>query len=176
MFNSFRDDARAYPYPYLSQGFWALQIHRFGAARRPFRNRAIRLPWGALHLILSKLSEILFGIYLGKDAHIGKRLLIEHFGTIIVHNRAVIGDDCVIRQGVTIGMRRTSHPNDVPTIGDRVDIGAGAKLLGEIRIGHGASIGANAVVLTNVPDGALAVGVPAAVKHRVPTVTQSDGR
>ena len=78
----------------------------------------------------------------------------------------MIGDDCVIRQGVTIGMRRTDDPNSVPTIGDRVNIGAGAKLLGPIRVGNDASIGANAVVLCDVPDGALAVGVPAVIKRR----------
>jgi serine O-acetyltransferase len=165
MFKSFREDARGYSRPWLAQGFWALQIHRFGAARRPYRNPLIRLPWGILHLVLSKLSEILFGIYLGKDARIGRRFVIEHFGTIIVHNRAVIGDDCVIRQGVTIGMRRASHPLDVPVIGDRVDIGAGAKLLGPIRIGNDAAVGANAVVLQDVPDGAIAVGVPAVIKR-----------
>lgn len=147
-----------------------MRIHRFGAGRRRVRSRLVRLPWGAVHLFLSKMSEMFFGIYLGSDARIGRRLVIEHFGTIVVHNRAVIGDDCVIRQGVTIGMRRTDDPNSVPTIGDRVDIGAGAKLLGPIKVGNDASIGANAVVLCDVPDGALAVGVPAVIKRRAGTV------
>lgn len=165
MFNSFRDDARVYKRFYLAQGFWALRIHRFGAARRSFRSPIIRMPWGAAHLILSKLSEIFFGIYLGKDARIGRRLNIEHFGSIIVHNRAVIGDDCTLRQDVTIGMRRTDRPLEAPVIGDRVDIGAGAKILGPVTIGDDARIGANAVVLIDVPPGALAVGVPAVVKQ-----------
>lgn len=165
MFDRWRDDARAYKHPLLAQGFWALQVHRFGAARRRFRSPLIRRPWGMLHVALMKLSEIVGGIYLGKDAQIGKRLVIEHFGAIIVHNRAVIGDDCVIRQGVTIGMRRHDDPLGVPVIGDRVDIGAGAKLLGRITIGDDATIGANAVVLSDVPAGSLAVGVPAVIKR-----------
>jgi serine O-acetyltransferase len=166
MFRTLREDWRAYNRPLLAQGFWALRIHRFGAARRPFRNPLIRLPWGAVHLVLMKLGEVFCGIYLGKDARIGRRLVIEHFGAIIVHNRAVIGDDCVLRQGVTIGMRHTSDPLGVPVLGDRVDVGAGAKLLGRIVIGDDAVIGANAVVLDNVPAGALAVGVPAVIKRR----------
>ena len=165
MFDTLREDARGYKQPLLAQGFWALRIHRFGAARRPFRNPVIRLPWGVMHLVLSKWSEIFCGIYLGKDARIGKRLIIEHFGAIIVHNRATIGDDCVLRQGVTIGMRWTDRPLDVPVIGNRVDIGAGAKVIGPVTIGDGARIGANAVVLCDVPAGALAVGVRPVVRR-----------
>ena len=77
----------------------------------------------------------------------------------------MIGDDVVIRQGVTIGLRTTGR-RGAPVIGNRVDIGAGAKLLGNIRIGDDAVIGANAVVLCDVPAGALAVGVPAVIKLR----------
>ena len=81
------------------------------------------------------------------DAKIGRRLIIEHFGCIIIHNNAIIGDDVVIRQGVTIGNRSIDRPLDVPHIGNRVNIGAGAKLLGPITIGDDVNIGANAVVL-----------------------------
>ena len=83
----------------------------------------------------------------------------------MVSGDAVFGDDCVIRQGVTVGLRHRGQRGS-PVLGDRVDIGAGAKLLGPIRIGNDVAIGANAVVLTDVPDGCVAVGVPARVLPR----------
>ena len=73
----------------------------------------------------------------------------------------VIGKNCTLRHGVTIGNRQAV--DDVPVIGDHVDIGAGAKILGKIRIGNNVSIGANAVVITDVPDNHIAVGVPARI-------------
>jgi serine O-acetyltransferase len=107
-------------------------------------------------------SHILTGIELPCEARVGRRLRIEHFGGIIVSGDAVIGDDVVIRQGVTIGLKR-AHERGAPVIGNRVDIGAGAKLLGAITIGDDAVIGANAVVIKDVPAGALAVGIPARI-------------
>jgi serine O-acetyltransferase len=144
-----------------SLGFWALQIYRFGHLRYRFQSRWLRLPLAAAHMALAKLSEVFFGITIGVSAQIGRRLCIEHSGGIVVHGRAVIGDDCTLRQGVTIGNKRLDRPLEAPHIGHRVNIGAGAKILGLVRIGDDAEIGANAVVLKDVPAGALAVGVPA---------------
>ena len=118
-----------------------------------------------LYKILKLLSQILTGIDLPCEVQIGRRLTIEHFGDIIISGDTVIGDDVVIRNGVTIGLRRTGIAG-APIIGDRVDIGAGAKILGTIRIGNDVAIGANAVVLQDVPDNSLAVGVPAIIKTR----------
>ena len=73
----------------------------------------------------------------------------------------VIGDDCVLRQGVTLGNRYLDRPGDAPVLGRRVNVGAGAKLLGPVQIGDDAVIGANAVVLHDVPAGATVVGIPA---------------
>ena len=166
MWTLLKEDWKTYQRPLLAQGFWALQIHRFGTARLRFRSKLIRVPWGIVLQLLIKMSEILFGIYLGKDARIGRRFRIEHFGTIIVHNRTIIGDDVTIRQGVTIGMRSVERALEAPIIGSRVEIGAGAKILGNIRIGDDSAIGANAVVLQDVPPNSLAVGVPAVIKPR----------
>ena len=91
---------------------------------------------------------------------------IEHFGGSIVSGDAVFGEDCIIRNGVTVGLRHTQQRGS-PTIGDRVDIGAGAKLLGPIRIGDDVAIGANAVVITDVPSNSIAVGIPARILPRV---------
>jgi serine acetyltransferase len=79
---------------------------------------------------------------------------------IIVSGDTVIGDDCILRNGVTIGMKKIGEPGS-PVIGNRVEIGAGAKILGKIHIGDDAQIGANAVVIRDVPAGHIAVGIPA---------------
>lgn len=159
----------------LSLGFWALQIYRFGHLRYRFRCRLIRWPLAVIHLMLAKLfGEMLFGVTIGVAAKIGQRLTIEHSGGIVVHGCAEIGDDCVIRQGVTIGNRRMDAPFEAPKIGNRVNIGAGAKILGGVTIGDDVSIGANAVVLKDVPTGAIAVGVPAIIIYPKPSSAELD--
>ncbi|MCB1625177.1 MAG: serine acetyltransferase, partial [Pseudomonadales bacterium] len=85
----------------------------------------------------------------------------EHQGAIVIHGSAVIGDDCVIRQGVTLGNRYNDRPREAPQLGKGVNVGAGAKLLGAITIGDHATIGANAVVLNDVAPGDTVVGIPA---------------
>jgi serine O-acetyltransferase len=163
---TFFEDLRVAREGLLSLGFWALQAYRFGQLRYSFNNRLVRIVLGVLHIVLSKLAEMLCGVTIGVSAKIGKRLVIEHSGAIVVHGNAIIGDDCVIRQGVTIGNRRLDDPLAAPHIGNRVNIGAGAKILGAVRIGDGAEIGANAVVLHDVPADATAVGIPARVIQR----------
>lgn len=160
---AFLEDLRAAQEGVLSLGFWALQVYRLGHLRYRFKSRLVRWPLGALHLVLAKLAEMLSGITIGVSAKIGRRLVIEHSGAIVVHGNAVMGDDCIIRQGVTIGNRRRDRPLEAPHIGHRVNIGAGAKILGAVRVGDDAEIGANAVVINDVPAGAIAVGVPARI-------------
>jgi serine O-acetyltransferase len=147
-------------------GFWALLIYRLGSARTRFKSPLIRKPWGLLHKLAAKFAELAFGISIGINVKIGRRFTIEHFGGIIIHNDVVIGDDVIVRQGVTLGNRRLSAPLDAPIIGSRVNIGAGAKILGRLNIGDDVNIGANAVVLTDVPDNCIAVGVPATIRRR----------
>lgn len=163
---SFFEDLKVAREGLLSLGFWALQAYRFGHLRYRFSSRWIRIPLGVIHIVLAKLAEIICGVEIGVSAKVGRRLIIEHSGGIVIHGCAQLGDDCIVRQCVTIGNRRQDDPLGAPSIGDRVSIGAGAKLLGRIRIGNDAEIGANAVVLDNVPDGALAVGVPARIIMR----------
>ena len=86
---------------------------------------------------------------------------IHHFGNIFVHANAHIGANCTLRQGVTIGNRHENGP--VPVLEDNVELGAYAQILGGVRIGKGARIGAMSVVLIDVPAGATAVGVPARI-------------
>ena len=165
MFEQLREDWNTYGKDISRQGFWAMCVYRFGNWRYGIRPAWLRKPFSLLYRLARTAVQIAAGIELHCETRVGRRLLIEHFGGIIVSGDAVIGDDVVIRQGVTIGLRTTGR-RGAPVIGDRVDIGAGAKLLGHIRIGNDAVIGANAVVLCDVPDGALAVGIPAVVKPR----------
>jgi serine O-acetyltransferase len=123
------------------------------------------MPFSFLYKVLKPISEILTGIELPCEVTLGRRFRIDHFGGIVISGDAVFGDDCVIRNGVTVGLKNTGH-RAAPAIGNRVDIGAGAKILGSIRIGDDVSIGANAVVLIDVPSNSIAVGVPARVLPR----------
>ena len=90
-----------------------------------------------------------------------RRVVIEHQSGIVIHGNCEIGDECVIRQGCTLGNKSLDRPFDAPKLGKRVNVGAGAKILGAVTVGDGATIGANSVVLRDVPAGMIAVGLPA---------------
>lgn len=114
--------------------------------------------------LLYAINRIIFAVALPPSVQVGRDVLFGYSGLgIVVHARAVIGDRVKIGQNVTIGGR--SGLAAVPVIEDDVEIGAGACVLGPIRVGRGARIGANAVVLQDVPAGAIAVGVPAKVRE-----------
>jgi serine O-acetyltransferase len=140
-------------------------VYRFGRWRYTIRQRWMRLPFSFLYKVLKPFSEILTGIELPCEATVGKRFRIDHFGGIVVSGDAAFGDDCVIRNGVTVGLRNTGV-RGAPILGNRVDVGAGAKILGTIRIGDDVAIGANAVVLKDVPANSIAVGIPARILPR----------
>lgn len=160
MFENVREDWRNYGGDPSRQGLWVMLVYRFGRWRYSVGPRLLRLPLSLIYRVLKLLSQILTGVDLPCEATVGRRFTIEHFGGIIVSGDTVFGDDCVIRNGVTVGLRRTGV-RGAPTFGDRVDIGAGAVILGPIHIGDDVSIGANAVVLKDVPARHIAVGVPA---------------
>ena len=109
-----------------------------------------------------KLVQVLTGVELPCEAVVGRNFRIDHFGDIIVSGYARFGDDCVIRNGVTVGLQNEEEPA-APQMGNNVSIGAGAKVLGPITIGDNVKIGANAVVIRDVPPNSIAVGVPAKV-------------
>jgi serine O-acetyltransferase len=96
------------------------------------------------------------------NSNLGGGLLLLHPNGIVIHPETRIGPNCLIFQQVTIGTRGS---NGVPVIGARVEIGAGAKILGPVSIGNNVVVGANAVVITDVPDNCMAIGVPAVIKQ-----------
>ena len=165
MFENIREDWLAHDCDWTRHGFWALVVYRFGRWRYGIHSRPIRAPFSFAYKLLKFLADASLGIEIPCETSIGKRFTIEHTGAIVISGDAVFGDDCIVRQGVTVGLRNRNRSGS-PRIGDRVDIGAGAKLLGDIQIGNDVAIGANAVVLCDVPSGSVAVGVPAVVKAR----------
>ena len=160
---AYRADRARYPERAFKreQSLWAIRVYRFGRGndqRAPGLARAIndRVYW-----FLFRIVETLTGCSFTKATDIGPGLRIHHFGNIFIHSGVVIGANCTLRQGVTIGNREEGGP--VPVIEDDVDFGAYAQVLGGIRIGRGAKIGAMSVVLCDVPPGATAVGIPARI-------------
>jgi serine O-acetyltransferase len=112
---------------------------------------------------VADISRTLTGIEIHPGAKIGQRLVIDHGVGCVIGETAEIGDDCIIFHGVTLGGLKFNAVKRHPTVGNRVLIGTGAKVLGPIKIGDGARIGANAVVMKEVPAGATVVA-PASIE------------
>jgi serine O-acetyltransferase len=165
MFENIRADLRSHDGRWGAQGFWALVVYRFGRWRIGLRAPIVRRLLYPVYLMLYKAVQVAAGIELPCEVEIGRNFVIDHFGGIVISGYARFGDNCRLHNGCVVGLRRTAEPA-APRVGHNVDIGAGAKLLGDIRIGNNVRIGANAVVLCDVPDDCTAVGVPAVVKAR----------
>jgi serine O-acetyltransferase len=160
-----REDFVAHGRDITRPGFQAVAIYRFGVWRMTVEPKPLRAPLSVAYRALYRTVRNLYGIELPYSAKIGRRVVFEHQHGIVVHGQTVIGDDCIIRQGVTLGIRSMERLTEAPVLGRGVNVGAGAKIIGPVNVGDGAAIGANAVVLKDVPAGALAIGVPA---HLVP--------
>jgi serine O-acetyltransferase len=165
MFKNIREDLKAYGGNWGAQGFWAMVVYRFGRWRYRVRPAIVRKFFSLIYHVLFKFVQIITGIQMPCEVDVGRNFIIDHFGGIIISGYAKFGDNCRVRNGVVIGIRRVEEKT-APIIGNNVDIGAGAKLLGSIRIGDNVLIGANAVVLCDVPDNSIAVGVPAIIRPR----------
>ncbi len=134
-------------------GFHARQFHRL--AHWLHRKGVPLIP-----RLISHLSRMLTGIEIHPGAVIGEGLFIDHGMGVVIGETAVIGDDCHLLQGVTLGGTSTKRVKRHPTLGNNVTVGAGAILLGAITVGDHARIGAGSVVVSNVPPYATVVGVP----------------
>jgi serine O-acetyltransferase len=165
MFDNIRADLRAHAGNWGAQGFWVMVVYRFGRWRYTVRPILLRKLFSLMYRGLYKSVQVLTGVDLPCEAEVGRNFVIDHFGGIIISGFAKFGDNCRIRDGVVVGLSRVEDPC-APVVGNNVDIGSGAKLLGHITIGDNVLIGANAVVLQDVPSNCIAVGVPAVVKPR----------
>ncbi|MFC8796715.1 serine O-acetyltransferase EpsC [Promicromonospora sp. NPDC057138] len=144
--------ALAYP------GVHALWAYR--AAHRMWRVPFLRLP----ARLFSQFARATTGIEIHPGARLGQRLFIDHGMGVVIGETAVVGDDVMLYHGVTLGGRSLNRGKRHPTLGDRVTVGAGAKVLGPVWVGDDVQIGANAVVVKDVPAGAVAVGIPARIR------------
>jgi serine acetyltransferase len=160
------EDWRTHDRDWTKPGFKALLVYRFGVWRMTLRRTPLRGVLGYVYRFMFRRACWRYGVEIYDSARLGRRIKFEHPSGIVIHGDSVIGDDVVIRQQVTLGIRTLDRLHDAPVIGNRVDIGAGAKILGRVIVGEGAMIGANAVVLDDVPSGAIAVGVPARIIER----------
>lgn len=159
-----REDWQVHGRDWTKPGFRAVAVHRFGVWRMTVRPKLLRAPLSAAYRMLFRRCRNIYGIELPYTVSLGRRVVIEHQGGIVVHGASVLGDHCIIRQNCTLGIRRMDALADAPILGQGVELGAGAVILGRVHIGDGAKIGANAVVLTDVPAGAYALGVPATIR------------
>lgn len=154
------EDFAAHGHDWCAQGFWTLFWHRFGNWRMGVRSKILRAPLSVIYRVMERRCQIRCGIMLPYTVRVGRRVRLEHFGGMVLVAQW-IGDDVILRQNTTLGIPDTDHLQDRPVIGNRVDIGAGAVILGSVLIGDDAVVGANAVVRRDVPPNAIVGGVPA---------------
>ncbi len=142
-----------------SPGLHAIWVHRFAHSMWS-RGGSLRLP----SRLLSQAARAATGVEIHPGARIGRRFFIDHGMGVVIGETAEVGDDVMLYHGVTLGGRSMARTKRHPTVRNGVTLGAGARVLGPVTIGVGAQVGANAVVVKDVPDGAVATGVPARVR------------
>lgn len=120
----------------------------------------------SLARVLSQLTRHITGVEIHPAAQIGKHFFIDHAMGVVIGETAVVGDNCVLYQGVTLGGTGNETGKRHPTLGNNVTVGTGAKVLGNIRIGNNVKIGGNSVVVKDVPDNCTVVGVPGRIIKR----------
>jgi serine O-acetyltransferase len=168
----YRADRARYPTAawLYERSLWAVAVYRLQQAINVRVGGIDRLspPWQVLVrsscALMSLAVQMATGIELPFYTEIGPGLRIHHAGNIVINPAVIIGRDCTMRHGVTLGNRTPQGPT--PVIGDRVEFGVYAQVLGDVSIGDDATIGAMALVLHDVPAGATAVGVPARIVRR----------
>lgn len=149
-----REDLKIQGQDWTRPGFRAVAVHRFGTWLRGLSPGLCRSALFWLYRAMHRYVRNHYGIELHDTTTIGRRFWIGHSGGIVIHERAQIGDDCMIRQNVTIGAASHVRAYEAPKLGNRVQVGCGAVIIGNIRIGDDVCIGPNALVMTDVPEGA----------------------
>jgi serine O-acetyltransferase len=166
------EDRHRHDGSWLSPGFHAVAVHRFGQWQGALP-AILRVPLGWLYFFLFILVRNTYGIEIPRQTRVGRRVRFSHQNGIVIHPGAVLGDDCVIRQNVTIGGVNPERWEEAPVLGRNVEVGAGAVIVGRLTIGDGARIGPNVVVTMNVPAGARVFVPPPRVIHQLPTERSS---
>jgi serine O-acetyltransferase len=149
-------------YALFDQGVWALVIYRLSRALFLMPLAGVRIFARLVAYVMHKVCELLFSVSIPPSTSIGRGLYIGHGGPIYIHPDVHCGEDLKIGPGVVIGQRGMGAQG-VPTIGDDVYVGVGAKILGKVTVGSTVRVGANSVIVQNVPDAVTVFGVPARV-------------
>lgn len=160
MFRQLCEDYWLHGRDVFDRALWAMALYRFGQWADGCRVTPLRKLAGKVYGLLFRFSPFVTGVFLDRRTRIGKKFHLVHPGMIVIHPDAVFGDRCGIMHGVTVGV---NMQGGVPRIGNDVFIGCHATVLGEITIGDGVRIAANSLVISDVPAGALAMGVPARI-------------
>ena len=150
-----------------SPGLWAVWSHR---VIHPIWKAKLRI----LSRMLANLVRFATGIEIHPGAKIGRRFFIDHGIGVVIGETAEIGDDVMIYHGVTLGGRSLNHGKRHPTLESGVRVGAGAKILGAITVGRNSLVGANAVVVKDVPADSVATGIPATVTPKSKARSEAD--
>lgn len=171
MFENIREDYEVHGRSIRNRAFWAMVTYRYGRWARGLPSPFLRSIAGMIYGALYVWTGIVTGVHMPREVTIGRRFHIIHAdGSLSIHPDTVIGDDVGVMHNVTIG---TNMSTAVPTIGNNVFIGVGAVVLGGIKVGDGARIAANSLVISDVPPGSVAMGVPARIWASLGDVTAS---
>lgn len=160
---------------WLNPAVWAIGFYRLGNwlnVRRPFV--LVRIPLRVISFLANKWCEVVMEMCIDPQASIGEGLYISHIGGVHINPEAVLGKNCDVAHRVTIGASAMGRLGS-PVLGDDVYIGTGATLVGKIRVGNGAKIAANTLVISNIPEGATVMGVPGRIIMRAPKAVQAVG-
>jgi serine O-acetyltransferase len=160
MFDRIREDYQTHGRRVTNRALWGLLHYRFGIWAAYLRFAPLRWLLGKVYGAIGIVLPVFSGVFIDRQMVVGRRFHIVHPGMIALHPQATFGDDCGVMHNVTVG---TNMTGGAPTIGNDVFIGCGAVILGDVKIGDGVRIAANSLVISDVPSGGMAMGVPAKV-------------
>jgi serine O-acetyltransferase len=166
-----REDLRTHFYQRSRAGFQALLVYRIGVEGRRRTGLGGAL-LSAIYKALHTFVRNFYGIEIHATSTIGRRVRIVHQGPLVVHEYAAIGDDCILRNGVTIGAASGPYLEQAPTLGKGVDVGEKATIIGKVTIGDFVKIGPQCVVMKNLPSGANVCTQPAQIMPLVSAAVQ----
>ena len=172
-----REDYWTHRSELMMPGFHTVVTHRIGNWLQ-HAPAPVRFALSPVYTVLFLWCRNVYGIELPRETVLGRRVRFPHQGGIVIHQNARIGDDCVIRQNVTIGAVNPQRSTQAATLGNGVELGAGAAIIGRVTVGDGARIGPNTVIMTNVPAGATVFAANARVIQMVrrPTIVADEQR